>query len=124
RDSSIGCTIRWNRVAASTLLPSPSSPERNCTAADSEAGGRPPLARATSTRSDSALMRIAPSAAAKPSTVYQSGSTPAARQPSQQRRLGEVGADPVEVDARQRGLARPAGQLAVGAVEQQVDLDQ
>src|SRR5256885_427735 len=36
----------------------------------------------------------------------------------------EVVADPIEIDAGGRGAAAPAGQLAVGAVEQQVGLNE
>ena len=88
---------------------------------------RPARARATSTRSVSALIRMAPSAAATPSTVVASRAAISERpeaQPDQQGGLGEVVADPVEVDAGERGLLGPAGELAVGAVEQQVELDQ
>ena len=45
-------------------------------------------------------------------------------EPDEQGGLGQVVADPVEVDAGDRGAAAPAGELAVGAVEQQVDLDE
>ena len=41
----------------------------------------------------------------------------------QHRRVAQVGADPVQVDAGQRELLLPAGDLAVDAVEQQVELD-
>ena len=54
----------------------------NCSADASVAATSPDRARATSTRSVSALIRMAPSAAAKPSTVYQSGRISEARKPS------------------------------------------
>ena len=41
-----------------------------------------------------------------------------------QQRLGQVVAEAVEVDADRRVLLAPAGELAVGAVEQDLELDQ
>ena len=112
----------------------PAPARRSAARTASSLTGRQPAAwpAPRPTRSVSALIRIAPSAARVPRNAHSQSVAPgavhrsAARKPrpTSSGRLAEVVADPVEVDAGDRGLAAPAGQLAVEAVEQQVELHQ
>ena len=106
------------------------SPEARgaATAATSRAGGRPDSARATTTSADSAL-----------TTQDEDGHDEAERRPAaqlappavgpdaerdRQRRLRQRVGDLVEIDAGRRALVLPARELAVDAVEQELQLDQ
>ena len=129
-DASMPRTSRWNFSAAAARRASAMPEERGSDAA-SLTGGSPPWWRATPTRSVSALIRIAPSAARVPRKAHSQSIRPGAPQvggaqaeADQHRRVAQVGADPVQVDAGERELLLPAGDLAVDAVEQQVELDQ
>ncbi|MGX1116256.1 hypothetical protein RKD37_001619 [Streptomyces ambofaciens] len=76
------------------------------------------------------MIRIAPRAARVPRKAHSQSMRPVPKTSAARRAeadqdggVGQVGADPVQVDAAERVLLAPAGDLAVDAVQQQIQLD-